>query len=266
MLSYKQYCPVAKTAEIFADRWTPLILRELCSLSRSFGDLLEGMPLIPRTTLSLRLKELADAEVIAMVPKPRGRGYMYRLTPAGEEFRPLIEMMAEWGQRWAFRRIRPEDLDTSALMFAAAKYANEADLPAARTVVRFEFRGIPKARPSPRYWWWIMQRPEIDVCLKNHGFDVDVEVKADLGALTKVYLGHLGLTEALDRKLLAFEGPRAAIVTLCRVMDLHQDPKPKKFSYPSREIDLPAPTDPGAKENRYAASLPHVTFDASSGP
>jgi DNA-binding HxlR family transcriptional regulator len=262
MLSYKQYCPVAKTAEIFADRWTPLILRELCSLPRSFSDLLEGMPLIPRTTLSLRLKELTAAEVIAAKPKTRGRGYIYRLTPAGEEFRPLIEMMAEWGQRWAYRRIHPEDLDTSALMSAAAWYANAADLPVARIVVRFEFHGIPKVRPSPRYWWWIVKRPEIDVCLKDYGFRVDVEVKADLAVLTKVYLGHIGLAEAMRRKLLTFEGPSPAIATLCRVMDLHEEPKPKKFTYPSREVGVSVPGGLRASANRNAPSRALTTFDA----
>jgi len=189
---------------------------------------------------------------------------MYRLTTAGEEFRPLIEMMAEWGQRWAYRRIRPDDLDTSALMSAAAHNANAADLPVARTVVRFEFYGIPKVRRSPRYWWWIMRRPDIDVCLKDYGFEVDVQVKADLAVLTNVYLGHLGLAEALARNLLAFEGARSAIAALWRVMDLHQEPKPKKFSFPSREIAVSIPSGAASQESLCAASMSRVTFDASS--
>ena len=45
---YDQFCPVAKAAEIFAARWTPLILRELMSGMHSFNDLQRGMPLIER--------------------------------------------------------------------------------------------------------------------------------------------------------------------------------------------------------------------------
>jgi DNA-binding HxlR family transcriptional regulator len=29
MRGYGQFCPVAKGAEVFAERWTPLVLREL---------------------------------------------------------------------------------------------------------------------------------------------------------------------------------------------------------------------------------------------
>jgi HxlR-like helix-turn-helix len=61
MLRYGQFCPVAKAAEIFADRWTPLIVRELCFGPSTFGDLLAAMPLISRTMLAQRLKEMADA-------------------------------------------------------------------------------------------------------------------------------------------------------------------------------------------------------------
>ncbi len=37
MKTYGQFCPVAKAAEIFAERWTPLIIRELLMGSKKFG-------------------------------------------------------------------------------------------------------------------------------------------------------------------------------------------------------------------------------------
>jgi hypothetical protein len=40
-----QFCPVVKAAEVFCDRWTPIIIRELCFGTRSFGQLLEAAPL-----------------------------------------------------------------------------------------------------------------------------------------------------------------------------------------------------------------------------
>lgn len=61
MIRYGQFCPVAKAAEVFGDRWTPIIMRELCFGTRGFGDLLAAAPLISRTVLAQRLKELADA-------------------------------------------------------------------------------------------------------------------------------------------------------------------------------------------------------------
>lgn len=58
MTSYGQFCPVAKAAEIIATRWTPLILREMILGSSRFNDIHRGVPLMSRTLLSARLKDL----------------------------------------------------------------------------------------------------------------------------------------------------------------------------------------------------------------
>ena len=74
MGSYGQFCPVAKAAEIVAERWTPLVLRELLCGSRRFADLHRGVPLMSRALLTQRLRQLEDAGVIRSAPKARGRG------------------------------------------------------------------------------------------------------------------------------------------------------------------------------------------------
>jgi len=38
MAGYGQFCPVARGAEIFAERWTPLILRELLRDNHRFCE------------------------------------------------------------------------------------------------------------------------------------------------------------------------------------------------------------------------------------
>ena len=43
---YQQFCPVSRGAEIFAERWTPLILRELLNGSHRFSELQLGLPRI----------------------------------------------------------------------------------------------------------------------------------------------------------------------------------------------------------------------------
>jgi len=45
MTTRSQFCPVVKAAEVFGDRWTPIIIRELCFGTRSFGELLKAAPL-----------------------------------------------------------------------------------------------------------------------------------------------------------------------------------------------------------------------------
>jgi DNA-binding HxlR family transcriptional regulator len=179
MIRYGQFCPVAKTAEIFGDRWSPLIIRELCYGPRSFGDFLAALPLISRTMLSQRLKELAAADIVHADAKEKGRGYSYTLTAAGEAFRPMINMMAEWGLKWGQGRIGPDDLDSQLLIWGIRQHIDREDITAQEFVLRFDFRGIPKGSRTPRHWWMLIRRDEIEVCLKDPGQNLDVMIEAD---------------------------------------------------------------------------------------
>ena len=86
MKGYGQFCPVAKAAEIVAERWTPLVLRELLCGSHRFADLHRGVPLMSRALLAQRLRQLEDAGIIRSTPKTRGRGREYALTPDSAAF------------------------------------------------------------------------------------------------------------------------------------------------------------------------------------
>src|SRR5262249_19885760 len=67
MKSYGQFCPVAKAAELFCERWTPLIVRDLSAGPCRFSQLQRGVPLMSATLLSRRLKQLEDHEVSVTV-------------------------------------------------------------------------------------------------------------------------------------------------------------------------------------------------------
>ncbi|HEY9181835.1 MAG TPA: helix-turn-helix domain-containing protein, partial [Gammaproteobacteria bacterium] len=64
MKGHGQFCPVAVACEVFAHRWTPLILRELLAGSTHFNQIKRGLPLISRTTLTERLRALEEAGVV----------------------------------------------------------------------------------------------------------------------------------------------------------------------------------------------------------
>jgi DNA-binding HxlR family transcriptional regulator len=194
MSGYGQFCPVAKASEVFAERWTPLLLRELLCESHHFSQLLQGLPRMSQSLLAKRLKSLEREGVIERRPARGGRGWEYHLTPAGREFAEIVERLGEWGQRWAIDDLGSEDLDAGLLMWAMHRNVARENLPEERVVIRFEFRGPPK-----ELWWLILKRPEVDVCLKDPGYEVDLYVTADLMALTKVYLGRLRLEEAIER-------------------------------------------------------------------
>jgi DNA-binding HxlR family transcriptional regulator len=114
---YGQFCPVAKASEIFGERWTPLIMRELLCGSYRFNDLRRGVPLMSPSLLSQRLKTLERAGIVERRPDPENKSYEYHLTQAGQELRPVIELLGVWGQRWARKRVEPGDLDPSLLMW-----------------------------------------------------------------------------------------------------------------------------------------------------
>ena len=67
MKGYGQFCPIAVACETFAERWTPLILRELLFGARRFNEIRQGLPLISRTLLGQRLRELEDRYGVAVV-------------------------------------------------------------------------------------------------------------------------------------------------------------------------------------------------------
>lgn len=94
-------CPVARTANLFSNRWTPLILRDLADGSRRFGALQRSLVGISPKTLSERLKRLEESNVVARtcfaeVP-PRVE---YALTDKGHALLPIIEEMRVYGSTW----------------------------------------------------------------------------------------------------------------------------------------------------------------------
>lgn len=101
-------CPVARTAQIMGNKWTPLIVRDLADGQRRFSELERSLVGISPKTLSERLKRLEEAHVLerrcfAEVP-PRVE---YSLTPKGHALLPVIESMREFGLHW----LNDEDCD-----------------------------------------------------------------------------------------------------------------------------------------------------------
>jgi DNA-binding HxlR family transcriptional regulator len=85
MQKYKQYCPVARASEILADRWTPLIVRELILGSHRFNEIERGLPGISRSLLVSRLRDLEDAGVVERLPRAHSKTTGYHLTEAGRD-------------------------------------------------------------------------------------------------------------------------------------------------------------------------------------
>jgi DNA-binding HxlR family transcriptional regulator len=231
MIRYGQFCPVAKAAEVFGDRWTPIIMRELCFGTRGFGDLLAAAPLISRTVLAQRLKELAAAGAVHIEAKPKGKGHLYRLTTAGEDFRLIVELLSVWGQRWGQGMIGPDDFDPGMLVWGMRRQIDPAQVPAQGFVIRFDFRGMPKSNRSPRYWWLVMRPDDIEVCLKAPATTADVVIAADLAIFSKVWLGYAGLAAAVASGKISLTGAARSISMARRLLALPDQPMLKNFRF-----------------------------------
>jgi DNA-binding HxlR family transcriptional regulator len=205
---YGQFCPVAVASEVFAERWTPIILRELFAGSDQFNQIHRGIPLISRALLARRLKELEAAGVIAKEPLPGQRGHRYSLTEAAKEFRPVIEALGTWGQRWTVR-IQRKNLDAGFLMWNVRRRVARELLPDRRVLVCFRFTSVPSSYRGARVFWLLLERTHVDVCLEDPGFEVDLEVHADLAAMAAVWLGDIPFEDALRAGSIKLMGPRA---------------------------------------------------------
>jgi DNA-binding HxlR family transcriptional regulator len=208
MKGYGQFCPIAVASEIVAERWTPLILRELLNDSRRFGEIRQGLPLISRTLLVQRLRSLEDAGLIASRPLPRGRGREYVPTAAAQEFREVLDRLGAWGQRWATTQFDPQNLDLGLLLWNMRRRVDARRLPTRRVVVRFDFRAFPPRCKPLRTCWLILDRRGSEVCLKDPMLDVDLVVAADAGTMARVWLGAITFQDATRAGGLRLEGPR----------------------------------------------------------
>ena len=144
MKTYGQFCPVAKAAEIFAQRWTPLIIRELLMGSRRFSELEYGMPCIPRSLLTQRLRALEHAGVVMRISVGSSKRAEYHLTEAGADLLKVVLELGEWGQKWVNVDIGPEDVEPSLLVWDMHRRVNIDLLPEERVVVQLDFPGAAR--------------------------------------------------------------------------------------------------------------------------
>jgi DNA-binding HxlR family transcriptional regulator len=205
MKSYGQFCPVAKAAEVFCERWTALIIRDLAAGAEHFAELRRGVPLMSPTLLSQRLKQL-DAEGIVERRRPRhGRGFTYHLTRAGQDFVPLVEGLGVWGQRWSRRTLAKGEIDLGLLIWSLERSVRGDALGSGRKVVQLELTDQPAPR---RHWWFLHEHGATQLCAGDPGFDVDAFVRVSLPDLIRIVRGDLVLDVALERGRLDVVGPR----------------------------------------------------------
>src|ERR1700693_4975581 len=202
MKSYGQYCPIARTSELFAERWTPIIVRNLGAGCRTFTQIREGAPGIPKALLAERLALLERYGVLVRRPRPESRGSLYELTESGRELKRVCDAMGDWGARWL--EIEPHQLEPSYVLWATCRLVDLDKVPPSGVVVRFDLRDDPKRR-----FWMLMHRPRVEMCTSFPGRAEDLIVTTDCATLVEWNLRRISFEQAVRVGRCQVDGPPA---------------------------------------------------------
>ncbi len=194
MKTYGQFCPLAQATQLLCERWTLLIVREMIAGSTRFSELQKGVPLMSPTLLSARLKLLVKTGVIALSGS-KGN-HTYNLTPAGLELRPVVELLGAWGHRWVPSNLNKGDLDAGLLMWDMRRSVDPAIFPSHRIVVHFKYADAPSGAQD---WWLVSENGEIDLCLNDNGYDVNIVIKCSLKTMTEIWICQLRFADAVKK-------------------------------------------------------------------
>jgi DNA-binding HxlR family transcriptional regulator len=200
---------------VLAQRWVPLILREIMVGAHRFNEIRRALPLISPSVLAQRLKALEDDGVIER--RDAEGGGTYHLTPAGEELRPIVDALGHWARKWVTRDYRTYELDPGVLMWTLRRHVVSAQFPPGRTVVYFRLEGAP---PRRRHWWLVVQQgEEVDVCYTDPGHPAALTVTATTRALVDLLMADAELSDSLRKGLVVVEGARDAVRQFERLFD-----------------------------------------------
>ncbi len=235
MPEYPTFCPVAKAADVLCERWAILVVRELLSGSSRFNELRRGIPSCPPATLSKRLKQLEQADVVERVQVRDS--VSYTLTEAGRELFPIVLAFGEWGQRWARSNYSDSDLDADELLWDVRRYLDPAGLGRDSCVVMLDLGLLPAVRKP---YWLVVDSGAVDLCDVDPRREVDVTVAAHLRTLTQVWMGDTTFVAAARQGEIVSNGPRDLVRRIPSWLGQHPilAPIPSARLTPTRKFDL----------------------------
>ncbi len=210
MAGYGQFCPVAKATEIIDGKWTVLVLRELFLGTTRFNDFQRAISRMSPTLLTKRLRHLEECGIVIRKKLSGQRGYEYRLTGAGKELGPLIEILAVWGMRWARGQLTDDELDVEFLMRDLQRRLQTEHLPDGETVICLKFDELTKHKT----WWLLADGDVVDLCTENPGKEIDLYIKSTVRTIVEVWEGDLDMRAALRNKSIVALGPRHLVRTM----------------------------------------------------
>ena len=210
MAGYGQFCPTAKATEVIGEKWTLLVLRELFLGTTRFNEFQRALSRMSPTLLAKRLRHLEECGVIIRKKLSGQKGYEYRLTAAGKELAPLLEILAIWGMRWARDQLTDDELDVEFLMRELQRRLQTGHLPDGEIVICLIFNELTKHKN----WWLLVNDDIVDLCTEDPGKDVDLYINSSVRTMVEVWEGDLDMRKALRSGLIKAHGLRHLIRTM----------------------------------------------------
>jgi len=205
---YGQYCPISRALDVLGERWSLLIVRDMLIGTTRFNDLARGLPGLSRSLLAKRLRQFERAGLVERV------GSQYLLTAAGQDLRPVVFGLGEWGAQYAFGEPAPDELDAELLVWWMHTRLDASSFPGKRHVFHLRFTD------DSRLFWIVIEAGEPSVCVVEPGFDVDVTITSSVRALYRVWLGNVPIADAVRSGEVSFDGPKALVRRMPEVLML----------------------------------------------
>ena len=94
-------CPVETTLTLISDKWKALILRDLMSGARRFGELKRSLGAVSQKVLTAQLRQMEDSGLLTRTVYPDVPPRVeYRLTDLGRSLKPVLDAMQSWGEAY----------------------------------------------------------------------------------------------------------------------------------------------------------------------
>ena len=107
-ITYRSNCPISTALDIFGDKWSLLIIRDLMFKGKkTYGDFLNGGENIATNILADRLAMLECADIISKQKHPESKAkVLYKLTPKGIDLIPVLVEIIAWSEK--YHPVHPE--------------------------------------------------------------------------------------------------------------------------------------------------------------
>lgn len=94
-------CPVETTLTLISDKWKVLILRDLLTGTKRFGELKRSVGNVSQKVLTAQLRQMETSGLVQRTVYPEVPPRVeYSLTALGQSLKPILDAMYSWGEAY----------------------------------------------------------------------------------------------------------------------------------------------------------------------